>query len=71
MKRLVEANRSVRRFKQNPAPPTPPACLERLVDLARLTPSANNLQPPLRYVLVQEEGKRDQVFFPAWPGRPT
>ncbi len=59
MKRLVEANRSVRRFKQNPAPT--PACLEELVDLARLTPSANNLQP-LRYVLVQEEGKRDQVF---------
>jgi len=57
LKQLVKATRSVRRFKQDPAPDL--ACLEELVALARLTPSASNLQP-LRYFLfvVQRTGIR-------------
>ncbi len=66
LKKLIETNRSVRRFKQEPAPTL--ACLEELIELARLTPSANNSQP-LRYVLVHDAEKRDQVFSClAWAG---
>lgn len=59
IKKLIENNRSFRRFKQNPAPDL--ACLQELITLARLTPSANNMQP-LRYVLVQAEETRQKVF---------
>lgn len=66
IKKLIEANRSVRRFRPEPAPSL--ACLEELISLARLTPSANNSQP-LRYVLIQQEKKRDEVFSClAWAG---
>ncbi|NLM40299.1 MAG: nitroreductase family protein [Firmicutes bacterium] len=78
---LVERNRSYRRFFEDE--PLPPEFLRYLVGLARLTPSATNLQP-LRYILVSSPEKRAEVFsclswagfLRDWPGpiegeRPT
>jgi len=64
--RLVEKNRSYRRFRQDD--PVPPSVLRDLVALARLTPSARNVQP-LRYVLVTAPADVDAVFpCLAWAG---
>ncbi len=80
-KKLVLETRSVRRFRQEPAPERQQ--LEAWVDLTRLTPSAANRQP-LRYLVVA--GAEDCArLFPTlhwagalkdWPGpaeneRPT
>lgn len=78
---LVERSRSYRRFYEDQ--PLPPEFLQYLVGLARLTPSATNLQP-LRYILVSSPEKRAEVFsclswagfLRDWPGpeegeRPT
>lgn len=78
---LVLANRSYRRFDE--AIPISEATLRELVDLARCTPSAANLQP-LRYMLSWTP-ERNSLVFPTlrwagyltdWPGpaegeRPT
>ena len=57
--------RSVRRFKQEAVPLE---TLKKLVDAARVAPSAANLQP-LRYILVTNPDLRTQIF-PAlmWAG---
>lgn len=55
---LIVGRRTVRRFKPEPVPR---ALLERLVDAARLAPSAANLQP-LEYVLVDEPSVCAEVF---------
>lgn len=64
---LVLANRSCRRFDR--AVPVPEATLRELVDLARQTASAGNLQP-LRYILVTDPETSALVFpnlvFAAW-----
>src|SRR5690554_413434 len=63
---LVEKNRSYRRFQQDFTISTD--VLERLVDLARLSPSAANKQP-LRYVLVSNAENCAKVFSClAWAG---
>lgn len=73
MSELVDATRSYRRF--DPSRPVDMATLERLVDLARRTASAGNLQP-LRYVLCCEPQINDSVYktlgwaayLPQWSG---
>lgn len=62
----VKANRSCRRFQQDR--PVDGALLRELVDLARLSPSAANLQP-LKYVLSSGAASNAKVFPTlAWAG---
>ncbi len=63
---LVLKNRSYRRFDQSV--PVEAETLRALVDLARLSPSASNLQP-LKYLL-SASPERNAVIFPtlAWAG---
>jgi nitroreductase len=78
---LVETNRSYRRF--DASKPIAEATLTELVDLARHTPSAGNMQP-LKYILSHTPETNSLVFdalgwagyLPEWPGpgpeeRPT
>ena len=70
---LVIKNRSYRRFDENS--PVGPEVLEELVDLARLSASAANLQP-LKYILSCEPKKNRLIFshlgwaayLKDWPG---
>ena len=70
---LVIKNRSYRRFEQNVA--VERETLRELVDLARLSASAANMQP-LKYVLSCESQKNDLIFphlgwagyLRDWPG---
>ncbi|MDO8588002.1 MAG: nitroreductase family protein [Armatimonadota bacterium] len=63
---LVTTNRSYRRFHQDR--PIDEATLRELVDLARLSPSAANLQP-LKY-MISATPRKNEVIFPtlAWAG---
>ncbi|MGZ8866491.1 MAG: nitroreductase family protein [Candidatus Aminicenantales bacterium] len=54
----IAGRRTIRRFKPEPVPKE---LLERLVDAARLAPSAANVQP-LEFVVVDREGPRAEVF---------
>ncbi|MGM0644495.1 MAG: nitroreductase family protein [Thermodesulfobacteriota bacterium] len=56
---LVKSNRSCRRFDQSR--PVSRATLESLVDLARMTASAGNLQP-LKYILSADEQMNEEIF---------
>ncbi|HOD52242.1 MAG TPA: nitroreductase family protein [Candidatus Hydrogenedentes bacterium] len=63
---LVLRSRSIRRFYED----TPVALkdLRELVDLARLTPSAANLQP-LKYVIARDKALNERIFGTlAWAG---
>ena len=63
---LVVRNRSCRRFEENT--PVERKMLEELVDLARLSPSAANLQP-LKYILSCETEMNARIFpHLAWAG---
>lgn len=70
---LIRKNRSCRRFYQDHAVTS--ETLKQLVDLARLSPSAANLQP-LKYILCATPEKNAQVFsclgwaayLKDWPG---
>ncbi|HIJ66179.1 MAG TPA: nitroreductase family protein [Candidatus Hydrogenedentes bacterium] len=63
---LVLCNRSYRRFDEDVS--IDAGTLRELVDLARLTPSAANLQP-LKYALSHTPDKNAQVFAQlAWAG---
>ena len=65
-RKLVETNRSYRRFCEDK--PISVNHLRDLIDLARLTPSARNVQP-LRYMLVTKKPQREKVFPSlAWAG---
>jgi nitroreductase len=72
---LVRQNRSYRRFRQDI--PIDPGTLRGLVDLARLSASARNLQV-LRYVISCDPATNAPVFaclawagyLPDWPGPP-
>ncbi len=70
---LTRMNRSCRRFWQEVS--VEPQTLRELVDLARLSPSAGNMQP-LRYILSCDRAKNALVFpnlvwaryLKDWPG---
>ena len=65
-KDLVLKNRSYRRFFQDR--PVAKKILKELVDLARLTPSAANLQP-LKYLIYNDPKKNTEIFkFLNWAG---
>jgi nitroreductase len=63
---LIKANRSCRRFQQDK--PLTHETLRRFVELARLVPSAQNLQP-LKYIL-SSTPEKNSLIFPclAWAG---
>lgn len=66
IRELVVRNRSCRRFDQSV--PVTRQTLEELVDLARLSPSAANLQP-LKYILSCESEMNARIFpHLAWAG---
>jgi nitroreductase len=66
IRELVLKNRSYRRFDEKA--PISVETLKDLVDLARLSPSAANLQP-LRYILSADPGKNAEIFpCLAWAG---
>ena len=66
LKKLVEANRSYRRFHQEV--PIERSTLEELVDLARLSASGANLQP-LKYFLSSDPRTNAKIFEQvAWAG---
>lgn len=66
LRALIEASRSYRRFHQAEA--VDRGTLAELVDLARLSPSAANLQP-LKYLLAWEPQRNAQIFpHLAWAG---
>ena len=70
---LVLKTRSYRRFRESEA--IPPETLRALVDLARQSASAANLQP-LKYILSADPGKNAKIFphlgwagyLEDWPG---
>jgi nitroreductase len=70
---LIKRNRSCRRFVQKE--PVSAATLRRLVNLARLSASAANLQP-LKYILSHDPDKNEMIFsclawaayLKDWPG---
>jgi nitroreductase len=70
---LVEQNRSCRRFHEDHAVEL--ATLKELIDLARLSASAGNLQP-LKYMISRDPGKNAEIFsclvwagyLKDWPG---
>ena len=72
---LIKRNRSCRRFLQKEAIPLD--TLRWLVNLARMSASAANLQP-LKYILSTEPQKNDMIFsclkwaayLQDWPGPP-
>ena len=65
-KDLVLRNRSYRRFEESTR--ISPETLRELVELARLTPSARNIQP-LKYLLVSSQPACEQVFpLLSWAG---
>jgi len=55
---LIVSRRTIRQFE--PVPIARPL-LEKLINAARLAPSAGNLQP-LQFVVVDEEGPREEIF---------
>jgi len=66
MKDLILKSRSYRRFHQEVAVDL--GTLRGLVDLARLSPTGNNLQP-LKYVLSRDAARNAQIFpHLAWAG---
>ncbi len=73
LKDLVKANRSYRRFHEDV--PVDSNKLRELVDLARLSASARNVQP-LKYILSHDPEKNAAIFpqlawagdLPDWPG---
>lgn len=66
IKDLILKNRSYRRFHQDQ--PVNIETLRELIELARLSPSAGNLQP-LRYILSAEPKTNDLIFrHLAWAG---
>ncbi|VAX29156.1 Uncharacterized nitroreductase family protein CT0345, partial [hydrothermal vent metagenome] len=72
---LIRKNRSCRRFYQDEA--VTEETLKGLVNLARLSASAGNLQP-LKYILSTDTEKNDKIFscltwagyLQNWPGPP-
>jgi nitroreductase len=63
---LIEKNRSCRRFRENE--PVDRKLLERLVNLARLSPSGGNKQP-LKFI-IENSPEKNSMIFPhlSWAG---
>ena len=59
VKRFIKKNRSYRRFYNDKKITRDQ--LKELIELARLTPSAANLQP-LKYILISEEEMNRKVY---------
>lgn len=55
---LIISRRTIRQFKSTPVPRE---VLERLVDAARVAPSASNLQP-LEFIVADEKEVLDKIF---------
>ena len=55
---MIVARRTIRQFDPKPVPRE---ILEKLVNAARLAPSAANLQP-LEYVIVDDDGLKKKIF---------
>lgn len=55
---LITSRRSIRQFKSEPIPKD---ILKKLVNAARLAPSAANLQP-LEFIVVDDEAIRKEIF---------
>ena len=55
---LVTSRRTIRQFKREPIPKD---VLKKLVNAARLAPSAANLQP-LEFIVVDDEEMREKIF---------
>ena len=55
---IIQKRRTIRKFKQKKIERP---MLERLVDAARIAPSAANLQP-LKYIIVDSDDKLEEVF---------
>lgn len=56
---FILKRRSIRRFRQEPIPYS---ILEKLVNAARVAPSAGNLQP-LEYIIVDDKGTCAEIFL--------
>ena len=66
IKNLIKKNRSIRRFKKGFK--ITEKALKELVELARLSASAANLQP-LKYILSCNESKNNKIFpYTKWAG---
>ena len=66
VKDLILKNRSYRRFEENV--PIPADLLREMVDAARLSPSARNMQP-LKYMLFNDPADCERIFPTlAWAG---
>jgi len=65
LKDLVLKNRSIRRFKEEKK--IDRKTLEELIDFARITPSAANLQP-LKYLIFGNEGNNKIFPYTSWAG---
>lgn len=62
---LIRQRRTIRKFRQERLER---ALLEKLVDAARLAPSANNMQP-LKYIIVDDANTTEQFFqYVKWAG---
>lgn len=62
---LIKKRRTIRKFQQKKLEREQ---LERMIDAARLAPSANNMQP-MKYVIVDEDEKVKQFFkYINWAG---
>jgi nitroreductase len=58
MSEIIAGRRSIRQFRPEPVARE---LLEKLIDLARLAPSAANLQP-LEFILIDDKGLCPEVF---------
>jgi nitroreductase len=62
---IIKKRRTIRRFKQREIPVE---LLERFVDMARIAPSAANMQP-IEYIIVNDKKILDEIFpFTGWAG---
>lgn len=62
---IIQKRRTIRRFKQTPIPNE---MILKIIDAARVAPSASNLQP-LEYIIVNDHSKIEALFtYTGWAG---
>ena len=65
VKKILTTRRSIRRFKQEPIPQQ---TLIEMIDVARLAPSAANLQP-LEFIIIDRQDLKEKIFQTlSWAG---